>query len=145
MVGRFRTDQSQRAGLTINDLDLDRYDLDGREQQVSMAARELDLSSIANKSWQGQHLINTHGCGLVDAPSGQISDRRPVYREVALDRPELYFSDDISGYAIVDTGVNEETCPGYADPGCVLRHRWHQARLGRSSGWRSPSATSTTT
>jgi uncharacterized protein len=117
MVGRFRTDRSQRAGLTINDVDPDRYNLDGRVQQVSMAARELDLSSIANKSWQGQHLINTHGCGLVEAPSGQISDRRPVYREVELDRPEMYFSDEISGYAIVDTGVNEEDCPGYPEPG----------------------------
>ncbi|MEY2400940.1 MAG: uncharacterized protein QOJ08_1051, partial [Ilumatobacteraceae bacterium] len=117
MVGRFRTDQSQKAGLTINDLDPDRYELDGRLQQVAMAARELDLSAIANKSWQGQHLINTHGCGLVEAPSGQISDRRPVYKEVKLDRPEMYFSDEISGYAIVDTGVNEEDCPGYPDPG----------------------------
>jgi uncharacterized protein len=117
MIGRFRTDQSQRAGLTINDVDPDRYELDGRVQQVSMAARELDLSSIANKSWQGQHLINTHGCGLVQAPSGQISDRRPVYREVELERPEMYFSDNISGYAIVDTGVAEETCPDYPDPG----------------------------
>jgi uncharacterized protein len=117
MIGRFRTDQSQRAGLTINDVDPDRYELDGRVQQVSMAARELDLSSIANKSWQGQHLINTHGCGLVDAPSGQISDRRPVYRQVELERPEMYFSDNISGYAIVDTGVAEEACPNYDDPG----------------------------
>ena len=117
MVGRFRTDQSQRAGLTINDVDPDRYDLDGTVQQVSMAARELDLSSIANKSWQGQHLINTHGCGLVEAPSAKISDRRPVYREVKLDRPEMYYSDDISSYAIVDTGVNEEDCPGYPEPG----------------------------
>jgi uncharacterized protein len=117
MIGRFRTDQSQKAGLTINDLDPDRYDLDGRVQQVAVAARELDLSAIANKSWQGQHLINTHGCGLVQAPSGQISDRRPVYREVELERPEMYFSADISGYAIVDTGVNEEDCPGYPDPG----------------------------
>ncbi len=117
MIGRFRTDQSQKAGLTINDLDPDRYVIDGREQQVAIAARELDLSAIANKSWQGQHLINTHGCGIVSAPAGQIKDRRPVYREVSLERPELYFSDRISGYAVVDTGVAEEVCPGYPDPG----------------------------
>ncbi len=117
MVGRFRTDQSQKAGLTINDLDPDRYVLDGREQQVMVAARELDLSTIANKSWQGQHLINTHGCGIVSAPAGQIKDRRPVYSEVPLDRPELYFSDRISGYAIVDSGVKEEICPNYPEPG----------------------------
>ncbi|HEY7628160.1 MAG TPA: UPF0182 family protein [Ilumatobacteraceae bacterium] len=117
MVGRFRTDQSQKAGLTINDLDPDRYVIDGREQQVNIAARELDLSNVANKSWQGKHLINTHGCGIVRAPAGQIRDRRPVYQEVQLDRPELYFSDEVSGYAIVDTGVSEEPCPGYPDPG----------------------------
>ncbi|HEX2786239.1 MAG TPA: UPF0182 family protein [Ilumatobacteraceae bacterium] len=117
MVGRFRTDQSQKAGLTINDLDPDRYVIDGREQQVAIAARELDLSTIANKSWQGQHLINTHGCGIVSAPAGQIKDRRPVYREVSLERPELYFSDQISGYAVVNTGVAEEACPNYPDPG----------------------------
>jgi uncharacterized membrane protein (UPF0182 family) len=117
MVGRFRTDQSQKAGLTINDLDPDRYVIGGREQQVAIAARELDLSTIANKSWQGQHLINTHGCGIVSAPAGQIEDRRPVYREVSLQRPELYFSDKISGYAVVDSGVGEEACPNYPDPG----------------------------
>ncbi len=117
MVGRFRTDQSQKAGLTINDLDPDRYVINGREQQVAIAARELDLSTIANKSWQGQHLINTHGCGMVSAPAGQIKDRRPVYSEVSLERPELYFSDQISGYAVVDTGVAEEACPNYPDPG----------------------------
>ena len=117
MVGRFRNDQSQKAGLTINDLDPDRYVIDGREQQVAIAARELDLSTIANKSWQGQHLINTHGCGLVSAPAGQIKDRRPVYSEVNLQRPEMYFSDRISGFAIVDTGVAEEACPSYPDPG----------------------------
>src|SRR4029078_868016 len=88
MIGRFRTDQSQKAGLTINDLDPDRYELDNRLQQVTVAARELDLSAIANKSWQGQHLINTHGCGLVEAPSGQIKDRRPDYREGKTRAPE---------------------------------------------------------
>lgn len=117
MVGRFRTDQSQRAGLTINDLDPDRYVIDNREEQVSIAARELDLSTVANKGWQGKHLINTHGCGIVYAPAGQIRDRRPVYQEMQLTRPELYFSDQISGYAIVDTSVSEEACPNYPDPG----------------------------
>jgi len=117
MIGRFRTDQSQKAGLTINDVDPDRYELDGRVQQVAIAARELDLSAIANKSWQGKHLINTHGCGLVEAPSGSIRDRRPDYKEVQLDRPEMYYSDDIAGFAVVDTGVSEEACPGYPEPG----------------------------
>ncbi len=118
MVTRYRSDQGLRAGLTINDIDIDRYTTDGREQQVVIGARELDLNTVANKTWQGKHLISTHGCGLVLAPAGQAdTNGRPVYSDATLARPELYFSDDISGYAIVNTEVKEETCPDQADPG----------------------------
>ncbi|MEO5901241.1 MAG: UPF0182 family protein, partial [Ilumatobacteraceae bacterium] len=118
MVTRYSTDEGLRAGLTIKDLDIDRYNIDGREQQVVLGARELDLANIANKTWQGQHLISTHGCGLVLAPAGTIdTNGKPVYQDADVARPELYFSDAVGGYAIVDTGVKEETCPNQADPG----------------------------
>ena len=113
LVERFRNDQGLRAGLTIRDLDIDRYDLDGRVQQVMVAARELDLGTIANKSWQGRHLISTHGCGLVMAPANRVRDNGlPDYRPVDLDRPELYFSEGLTGYSIVGTSVSQEACPG---------------------------------
>lgn len=116
LVDRFRIDQGQRSGLTVRDLDVDRYEVDGRIQQVLMAARELDLSSIANKSWQGRHLISTHGCGLVQAPVAQIeSSGRPNYFEIELDRPQLYFSESLTGYAVVKTSVVEEPCPGQTE------------------------------
>ena len=118
MVRRFRTDEGVKSGLAINDLDVDRYELDGRVQQMLVAARELDLNTVANKSWQGKHLISTHGCGLVAAPAGEVeSNGRPVYQELQLDRPELYFSDAIDGYAVVSTSVKEEVCPDQPDPG----------------------------
>jgi uncharacterized protein len=118
LVDRFRTDEGQRAGLTIRDLDIDRYEIDGRTQQVVIAARELDLNTIANKSWQGRHLISTHGCGLVQAPANRVtSSGRPDYRNLPLTRPELYFSEGLDGYAIVGTTVREEACPGQTDPG----------------------------
>jgi uncharacterized membrane protein (UPF0182 family) len=78
MIERFRADQGQRAGLTIRDLDIDRYELDGREQQVLVAARELDLGTIANKSWQGRHLISTHGCGLTIGAGEPGQHQRPA-------------------------------------------------------------------
>lgn len=118
LVDRFRTDQGQRAGLTIRDLDIDRYEIDGRQQQVVIAARELDLNTIANKSWQGRHLISTHGCGLVQAPANRVtSSGRPDYRDLQLSRPELYFSEGLDGYAIVGTTVREDACPDQTDPG----------------------------
>ena len=118
LVERFRIDQGQRSGLTIRDLDVDRYELDGREQQVLMAARELDQGSIANKSWQGTHLIFTHGCGLVQAPVSRVeTSGRPDYVAVPLDRPELYFSEDLTGYAVVNTTVSEDICPEQTNAG----------------------------
>lgn len=113
LVERFRNDEGLRAGLTIRDLDIDRYELDGRVQQVVVAARELDLGTIGNKSWQGRHLISTHGCGLVMAPANRVRDNGlPDYQPVELERPELYFSEGLVGYSIVGTTVSQETCPG---------------------------------
>ena len=118
MVERFKADQGLKSGLTIRDLDVDRYIVDGREQQVLVAARELDLGTIANTTWVGQHLISTHGCGMVRAPANQVgTSGRPIYDEVELTRPELYISESIDGYAIVGTTAREDPCPNQADPG----------------------------
>lgn len=114
MVTRFRYDKG-KPGQTVNDLDPDRYVVDGNLRQVVVGASELDLDQVGNKSWQGTHLINTHGCGLVMAPAAQFqASGNPAYRDdiVDLDRPELYFSPSLTGYAIVDTTVNETPCPG---------------------------------
>lgn len=114
MVTRFRYDKG-KPGQTVNDLDPDRYEVDGTLRQVVVGASELDLDQVGNKSWQGTHLINTHGCGLVMAPAAQFqASGNPAYRDdiVDLDRPELYFSPSLTGYAIVGTTVNETPCPG---------------------------------
>jgi len=111
MLSRFERDRGDQAGLQIADLDVDRYELDGETQQVLITARELDLSTIANKSWQGEHLVSTRGCGLVMAPVGRVTDRdRPDYIEADLERPELYFSPAMSGFAIARTDVAESPC-----------------------------------
>ena len=113
MLSKFSFDVGEVAGLQIVDLDVDRYDIDGTTRQVLVAARELDLDSIPNKSWQGRHLVSTRGCGLVMAPVGQVAaNDRPVYTEVELERPELYFGDAIGGYAITGTRVAESGCAG---------------------------------
>ena len=113
MLSRFRIDQGQEAGLTIADLDVDRYDLDddGKPEQVLVAARELDVDGSPNRSWQGRHLINTHGCGLIMAPVGRVQESdRPDYHSVDLARPELYFSPSLGGYAVAGTTQSEASC-----------------------------------
>jgi uncharacterized protein len=113
MLSRFRIDQGQEAGLTIADLDVDRYDLDGNgtPEQVLVAARELDVDGSPNRSWQGRHLINTHGCGLIMAPVGRVQESlRPEYHSVDLEQPELYFSPSLGSYAVAGTEQSEVTC-----------------------------------
>jgi uncharacterized protein len=108
---RFRVDRGELAGLAINDLDVDRYELDGELEQVLVAARELDLAGVANQSWQGRTLVNTRGCGLVLAPVSRVRNSdRPDYRDVPLDRPELYFSPSLTGYGIARTAEAERAC-----------------------------------
>ena len=111
MLTRFSFDRGETAGLKIEDLDVDRYEIDGEREQVLITARELDLRNIPNKSWQGEHLVSTRGCGLVMAPVGKVTERdRPDYRDLELDRPELYFSPAIGGYAVAGTEVDESPC-----------------------------------
>ncbi|MFZ9230666.1 MAG: UPF0182 family protein, partial [Ilumatobacteraceae bacterium] len=61
MKDRFALDQGQFAFYSINDLDVDRYEIDGRSQQTMVAARELNPDGIPNKTWVSKHLIYTHG------------------------------------------------------------------------------------
>ena len=113
METRFLVDRGEVAGLTIDDLDVDRYTLDDdtSPEEVLIAARELQLSGVTNRSWQGLHLINTRGCGLVLAPAGRVLEsQRPDYRTVPLERPELYFSPTLSGYAIANSASSEREC-----------------------------------
>jgi len=112
MLSRFTFDRGEKTGLVIADLDVDRYPLDtDKPEQVLIAARELDIGNIPNKSWQGKHLASTRGCGLVMAPASRVTTQdRPQYRDVALDRPELYFSPEISSYAVARTDVTENPC-----------------------------------
>lgn len=113
MLKRFTFDKGQVAGLAIRDLDVDRYKLNGRVQQALIAARELDLKNVANTSWQGTHLIATHGCGLVVAPASQVQgNNRPIYSDLKVDRPELYFSPAITGFAVLNTNTTEKPCQG---------------------------------
>ena len=112
MRDRFVFDRGDVSELTIDDLDVDREIIDGEEEQVFVAALELDLQGIPNRSWQGLHLLNTRGCGMVLAPANEVTTRgqRPVYQNVDLERPELYFSPTLTGYAITNTESNEREC-----------------------------------
>lgn len=48
-------------------LDVNRYQVDGKDTDVVVAARELDLAGIPDRNWNNLHTVFTHGHGLVSS------------------------------------------------------------------------------
>jgi hypothetical protein len=133
MRDRFALDEGQSSFYAIRDLDVDRYSVDGRIQQVLLGTRELNTDGIPNRTWVSRHLIYTHGCGVVAAPASQVtSDGRPVYVDLGVTKPQLYVGEGLSEYAVLGTSQQEQSCVGVAnepysaDGGVELSNIWRR-------------------
>lgn len=112
MKDRFALDQGLSSFYGVTDLDVDRYSIDGRVQQVLVASRELNAAGIPNRTWLARHLLYTHGCGVIAAPASVATDDgRPSYVDLKVTKPQIYFGDRLDGYAVVNTSQKEQACP----------------------------------
>lgn len=112
----YRRLQEIRQFYRFNDVDIDRYDIDGERTQVMLSVRELDPDGLLSKTWENTHLNFTHGYGAVLSPANavtaeglpdfQLRDLPPVGAP-EIDRPAIYFGEDLGGYAIVNTERQE--------------------------------------
>lgn len=57
--------QAIRPYYTFPDVDIDRYEVDGRTRQVLLSARELSLENLEEQNWTNVKLQYTHGYGIV--------------------------------------------------------------------------------
>ena len=115
MRDRFALDEGRASFYALRDLDVDRYPIDGRIQQVLLGTRELNSDGIPNRTWVSRHLIYTHGCGVVAAPASQVTaDGRPVYVDLGVTTPQLYVGEGLDQYAVLRTNQQEQTCQGSA-------------------------------
>ncbi len=113
MRDRFILDEGQTSFYAVRDLDVDRYEVDGRVQQVMVSARELNSAGIPNRTWVSRHLLYTHGCDVIAAPASRTTnDGRPVYLDLGVTRPELYFGEGLDQYALVNSEQIEHPCTG---------------------------------
>ncbi len=117
--------QEIRPYYTFNDVDLDRYIIDGNRQQVMLAVREMNQERLAEqaKTWVNRHLKFTHGYGLVMSPSAAVDSQglpvfliqdippRSVSEDVLVTRPEVYFGELTHEYVIIDTKEDEFDYP----------------------------------
>ncbi len=56
-----------------NVLNVDRYQINGRERDLVVAARELNLDGLPDgqKNWNNEHTVYTHGYGIIAAYGNQ--------------------------------------------------------------------------
>lgn len=114
--------QSIRQYYQFNDVDVDRYTINGKYTQTYLATREIDENKI-NDTWLNRHLKYTHGYGVtlsrVDAvtSSGQpdvlIKNIPPEssVNEIQIERPEIYFGELTNDYVLVNTSEDEFDYP----------------------------------
>jgi hypothetical protein len=112
--------QELRPYYDFQDVDVDRYDLDGSVQQVMLSVREVatgDLPAQA-QTWQNQTMVYTHGYGLVSSSvSTSRRDGQPVFLvndippqgvpELLVENPRIYFGEAPPPYSIVGTTEDE--------------------------------------
>lgn len=116
--------QSIRTYYTFNDVDVDRYMIDGEYTQTFLSAREMNSSNLGEDvSWLSKHIKYTHGYGItlsrVDAitATGQpemLVDNIPPVSDTAdlkVARPEIYFGESTDDYVITNTSEKEFDYP----------------------------------
>lgn len=116
--------QSIRLYYKFNDIDIDRYMINGNYRQVFISAREMNLDNLASqaKNWINMHLKYTHGYGVVMStvndvtatgqPDMVIKNIPPVSStNIKITRPEIYFGELTNTYAIVNTKTGEFDYP----------------------------------
>ncbi|MCW2739309.1 UPF0182 family protein [Nocardioides sp.] len=70
----FEQQQQVRAYYSVPDvLDVDRYEIDGKDRAVVLGVRELDQSGLAegDQNWSNLHTAYTHGNGVIAAYANQ--------------------------------------------------------------------------
>ena len=92
-------------------LDVDRYNIDGKTQDAVVAVRELNVAGLDNsQSWINNTVVYTHGYGLVAAYGNQRSaSGEPVFLESGIPttgalgdfEPRVYFGEQSPDYSIV--------------------------------------------
>jgi len=118
----YRSLQELRPYYVFNDVDIDRYIVEGRYRQVMLSAREMEQTPEQAQTWINQRLMFTHGYGLVMSPVTEIAqegfpqffikDIPPQFTtDIKVTQPAIYFGEKTNNYVMVNTKQNEFDYP----------------------------------
>jgi len=124
LLSAYQQLQTLRPYYLFRDVDIDRYRIGGVQRQVMLSARELEVGRLTPqaRTWVNEHLVFTHGYGLVMSPVNRASEEGmpefflrdiPPAGEAGLQvtRPQIYFGEQTGRYVIVNTRVQELDYP----------------------------------
>lgn len=123
LLTTYRQLQEIRTYYDFQDVDVDRYMIDGVPRQVMLAAREMNANNIRQAdSWVNAHLQYTHGYGLTMSPVNVVTEEgmpqlfiKDIPPNVNIDleitRPEIYYGELSGQYVLTGTGEKEFDYP----------------------------------
>ena len=111
-----------RPYYTFLNVDFDRYVINNKVRQVSIAAREMTPEKLPGEAqnWVARRLQYTHGYGVAMGPVNEFTtEGRPLFflkdippkGDMPLDRPEIYFGEKTDYYVIVNSKTQEFNYP----------------------------------
>jgi len=117
--------QHLRLYYEFEDVDIDRYIIDGEYRQVILSARELSPEELPEEAqrWVPRTLQYTHGYGAVVSPVTEFTAEGqpefflqdiPPTGPITLDKPQIYYGEKTDGYVIVNTSEKEFDHPATA-------------------------------
>jgi hypothetical protein len=124
LLDSYRQLQVIRLYYDFHDVDIDRYEIDGRVRQVMLGVREIvpELLPPNARTWVNQRLQFTHGFGLVMSPVTEfvgeglprlliqdIPPRSAPGLEVV--EPRIYFGERTTDWVVVGTSAEEFDYP----------------------------------
>ncbi|MFC4024904.1 UPF0182 family protein [Oceanobacillus longus] len=135
--------QTFRTYYEFNDIDVDRYEIDGEYQQVFLGARELNTADLPEQAqtWVNRTLRYTHGYGVAMSQVNEITSQgQPEYivknlppvGEVDVERPQIYFGELDYPNVIVNSDVDEFDYPSGDEN---MNNRYEADKGIQLSGW----------
>jgi uncharacterized membrane protein (UPF0182 family) len=117
--------QEIRAYYALDEVDVDRYRINGELTQVMVAARELDQTNLPAVGWVNERLQYTHGFGVVFSPANNVASQgQPDFyvkgvpatttvSELEIEQPRIYFGEsaDSIEYVVVNSLQEEVDYP----------------------------------
>jgi hypothetical protein len=118
LLDTFGQIQEIRTYYDFVSVDNDRYRINDASRQVMLSARELNPTSLPNRTWINERLTFTHGYGLTLGPVNQVtSEGLPVLfirnlppetvPDLPVGEPSIYFGELSNDYVIVRTRTQE--------------------------------------